>query len=133
MKVYVFGNEDLKIDNQALLIAEKLKNQIPDLEFIEIRPNADLPFINEDHVVLMDVVQGIDKVMLMDETNIDRLVTDKSITAHDYDLGFQLKYLKKLGKIRKFTVISLPQEGEIDYLFIQSTLRKLVAQDIQGS
>jgi hypothetical protein len=53
--------------------------------------------------------------------------------VHDFDLAFQLRYLKKLGKLGEVTIIGIPQEGEIDYLRIQSIFRKLVAHDMQGS
>ena len=53
--------------------------------------------------------------------------------AHDFDLPFQLRYLKKLGKLGTVTVIGIPQEGEVDHLLIKSIFRKLVAQDMQGS
>ena len=52
---------------------------------------------------------------------------------HDFDLAFQLRYLKKLGKLGEITIVGIPQEGEIDYFRIQSILRKLVAHDMQGS
>jgi hypothetical protein len=53
--------------------------------------------------------------------------------VHDFDLGFQLKYLQKIGKLGEVTIIGLPINKTPDYLRIQSILRKLVAQDIQGS
>jgi hypothetical protein len=60
-------------------------------------------------------------------------VNKRSSSVHDFDLGFQLLYLKKLGKLKNFLIIGIPMKGEINYLRIQSILRKLVAQDIQGS
>jgi hypothetical protein len=48
-------------------------------------------------------------------------------------LGFQIKYLKKIGKLGKVTIVGLPMQGELDYLRIQSIFKKLVAQEMQGS
>jgi hypothetical protein len=54
-------------------------------------------------------------------------------SVHDFDLTFQLRYLKKLGKLGVVTVIGTPQEAEVDHLRIKSIFRKLVAHDMQGS
>lgn len=133
MKVYVFGNPDFEGDTVALKVAKKLKSKLDGVEFITVNPNEDLPFVGEGNVIIMDAAQGIKKITLIDESDLDKLRMGKSVTAHDFDLGFQLKYLKKLGKLKKFSIIGLPQSGKVDYLRIQSILRKLVAQDMHGS
>jgi hypothetical protein len=48
--------------------------------------------------------------------------------VHDFDLAFQLRYLKKLNKPGEVTVIGVPQEGKVDYLRIQSIFKKLVGR-----
>jgi hypothetical protein len=133
LKVYVFGNEDLSFDNQAFKVVKELENKVPKVQFIEIKLNEDLPFDNREDIYILDTVEGIDKITEISDQELDKLIINKSVSAHDYDLGFQLKYLKKLGKIGNITIIGIPKGGEIDYLRIQSILRKLVAQDIQGS
>jgi hypothetical protein len=130
MNVYVFGNPDANLDNRVFGVVKK----VPDLvRFVWIKPNEDLPFLGNKTVVILDTVEGIEKVTEIDETSLDKLMVSRSITAHDYDLGFQLKYLVKLGKLKKFKIIGIPQKGTVNYLRVQSILRKLVAQDIQGS
>ncbi len=133
MKVYVFGNTDVLIDNSAILAAKKLENKIPGVSFVFIKPNEDVPFIDEKKVVILDAVQGIKQVELIEGDDIDRLILPSRGSVHDFDLGFQLKYLKKLGKLGEVFIIGLPQEGENDYFRIQSILRKLVAHDMHGS
>ena len=132
MKIYVFGNQNIPDDNLAFKVAEKLSH-LPNIEYIFVKPNADLPFVDETHVVILDTVQGIKQVTLIDQTQLDKLIVNRGVTAHDYDLGFQLKYLMKLGKLSKVSIVGLPQSGELDYDLIQSILRKLVEQDMQGS
>ena len=131
-KVFVFGNEDWPGDQASLQAAARLK-EIDGIEFVTIKPNEDLSFIEGEKVVLMDVVSGIDEVMILNENSLDRLVINRGVTAHDFDLGLQLKLLKKMGKLQKVTIIGLPQNQKPDYDRIQSILRKLVEQDIQGS
>jgi len=133
MKVYVFGNPDVPNDNKALEAAEMLKSKVKDVEFIYVSPNEDLPFSEERKVVIMDVIQGIDKVKLIDLRDTDKLISPPRTSTHDFDLGFQLKYLKKLGKLKEIKIIGIPIKGRADYFIIQSILRKLVAQDMQGS
>lgn len=133
MNVYVFGNRDVPGDEVAFRVAKNINGKIDGIDFVNVSPNEDLPFNKEKGLVLLDVIEGIKSVTVLNEKNLDKLVLSKSVTAHDYDLGFQLKYLKKLGKISKLTIIGLPQKGKIDYFLIQSILRKLVAQEMQGS
>lgn len=129
MKIYVFGNPDTPLDNLAIKTAKKIKG----VDFVFVNPNADLPFAGQKHVVIMDTVQGIDEITLFTKKDLDKIVTSRSTTVHDYDLGFQLKYLTKLGQLGQFSLIALPQFGSIDYDRIHSIFRKLVEQDMQGS
>jgi Ni,Fe-hydrogenase maturation factor len=131
MKVYVFGNQDDSKDKIALEIASKIEGE--NIEFIKINPNQDLPFINEKQVIILDTVEGIKDVTLISDKDLDKLILSKSLTVHDFDLGFQLKYLKKLGKIGEIIIIGIPMKKQINYFRIQSILRKLVAQDMHGS
>ncbi|PIR43446.1 hypothetical protein COV24_02805 [candidate division WWE3 bacterium CG10_big_fil_rev_8_21_14_0_10_32_10] len=131
MYIYVFGNEDIKEDNKAIIAAKKIKKNFKDINFIIIKPNQDLPF--EGDVVIMDTVENINEVRLVDLNNEANVLLSPRITAHDFDLAFQIKYLRKLGKIGNVMLIAIPQNKKVDYLTIQSILRKLVAQDIQGS
>lgn len=133
MRVYVFGNRDFEEDIVALDVAKKLAGKVKGIDFVAVNPNEDLPFTDELRPVIMDAMQGIDKVTLFDEKSLDKLRVGRSITVHDFDLGFQLKYLKKLGKLKEFIIIALPQKKKQDYSRIQSILRKLVEQDMQGS
>jgi len=133
MKVYVFGNRDYEKDKLSFDVVDKLDLKNLKIEFEEVKPNQDLPFTGSEMVVMMDVVMGIDKVKLITEDDLDKLVLPPRSSAHDYDLGFQLKYLLKLGKLKKIRIIGLPMSGKVNYDSIHSILRKLVAQDIQGS
>lgn len=133
MNVYVFGNEYVAEDKRAIEVARELEGTIEGISFVFVNPNEDAPFVNERHVVILDTVQGISEVALVEGVEIATLVLSPRGSVHDFDLAFQLRYLKKLGKLGDVTVIGVPQEGEVDHLLIKSILRKLVAQDMQGS
>ena len=133
MKVYVFGNEDSPLDKTAITVAGKMKKKFPQVVFVEVGVNTDVQFDQNETTVIMDAVGGIDKVELIENKDINRVISSPSTSVHDFDLGFQLKYLKKLGKLGNVNIIGIPVDKKINYLRIQSILRKLVAQDMQGS
>ena len=133
MKVYVFGNEYVAEDKRAIEVARELKDTVEDISYVFVNPNEDVPFVNERHVVILDTVQGIQDVALIEGDRLDELTLSPRGSVHDFDLAFQLRYLKKLNKLGEVTIIGIPQEGEVDYLRIQSIFRKLVAHDMQGS
>jgi Ni,Fe-hydrogenase maturation factor len=133
MKVYVFGNRDIPEDKKAIEVAERLEDAIEGVSFVFVGPNEDIPFAGERHAVVLDTVNGIRDVALIEGDEIDSLILSPRGSVHDFDLAFQLRYLKKIDKLGKTTIIGVPQQGEVDYSRIQSILRKLVAHDMQGS
>jgi Ni,Fe-hydrogenase maturation factor len=133
MQVYVFGNRDIREDAGAIEVAEGLRGAVDGVSFVFVEPNGDVPFANEERVVILDAVHGIREVGLISGDAIDRFAPPPRGTMHDFDLAFQLKYLKKIGRLGKVYVVGIPQEGEVDYSRVRSILRKLVAQDMQGS
>jgi Ni,Fe-hydrogenase maturation factor len=116
MKIYVFGNEYVGQDKRAIDVARELEGTIKDISFVFVDPNEDVPFVDERKVVILDTVWGIRDVVLVEGDGIDRLVLSPRGSVHDFDLAFQLRYLKKLNKLGKVTIIGIPQEGEVDYL-----------------
>jgi Ni,Fe-hydrogenase maturation factor len=133
MNIYVFGNDHVEKDTKAIEVARKLEDTIEGISFVFVKPNEDVPFANERRVVILDTVEGIQDVALVDRDRIDGLLLSPRGSVHDFDLAFQLRYLKKLNKLGEVTIIGIPQEGEVDYLRIQSIFRELVAHDMQGS
>ena len=133
MKIYVFGNAYVVEDKRAVEVARELEDTVEGISFVFVNPNEDLPFVDERRVVILDTVQGIHEVTLLEGAMIDRLILGPRGSVHDFDLAFQLRYLKKLNKLGEVTIIGVPQEGEVDYPRIQSIFRKLVAHDMQGS
>ena len=133
MKVYVFGNEYVAEDKRALEVARKLEDTMEGISFVFVKPNEDVPFVSESHVVILDTVHGIREVTLIEGDEIDALILSPRGSVHDFDLAFQLRYLRKLNKLGDVTIIGVPQEGRVDHFRIHSILRKLVAHDMQGS
>lgn len=133
MKVFVFGNELVEGDRRAIEVAGALEGTVEGVTFAFVEPGEDIPFAGERRAVILDTVEGASEVVVLDEGEIDGLALAPRASVHDFDLAFQLKYLKKLGKLGEVTLIGVPREGDVDQARIQSILRKLVAQDMQGS
>jgi hypothetical protein len=133
IKIYILGNSDNPSDNAALVVAEILRNRIPGISFQLVAPNQDLPFEKYEDVILIDNIEGIKKVVVFDTNVVDHLALSPRNNIHDYDANFQLKYLKKLGRLGKVTIVGIPRNKPVNYKRIQSILRKLVAQDMHGS
>lgn len=131
--VYVFGNVDVPEDSLPLALCDRLAEDFPTLIFIKIAPNADLPFADQKDVIIFDTIQGISTMKIFSENDLKSLVLSPRTSVHDFDLGFQLRFLMKLGKLNHITIIGLPMGVEVPYTSVQETFRKLVAQDMQGS
>jgi Ni,Fe-hydrogenase maturation factor len=125
MTIYVFGNQDDKEDDRALQLIKVLGGRIQNLEFRIVKPNEDLPFAGDDEVVIMDVVKGLTEVTLLTEKDFDKLKLSPRNTAHDYDLGWQLRYLMKLGKLKQVRIIGIPMEGRVGPDIIKKILTRI--------
>jgi hypothetical protein len=87
MKVYVFGNEDYEGDNRAFEVAKHFEQKLKNVEFIKVKPNEDVPFIDENFVVILDAIEGISEVIEVADDDLDKLVLPPRSSVHDFDLG----------------------------------------------
>ena len=97
--------------SQAIEAAKKLERTVEGVSFVFVKPNEDVPFVDEGHVVILDTVHGIRDVTVIEGDEIERFVLSPRGSAHDFDLAFQLRYLRKIGRLGDITVIGVPQEG----------------------
>ncbi len=123
MKILVFGNLLVKKDSLPLRILPKLKKKFKDIEFKDIDATEELQAEGRD-LVILDAVEGIDKVMIIE--NIDQIKQSKVYSLHDFDLGYNLKLLKKMKLIDSAKIIGVPMRiSEKEALAqIQFILRK---------
>lgn len=106
-EILVFGNPLVKEDNLAIEIAKELK--IPDVKFVICDSFSDILNYNKKEITILDIIENIDKVIIFKD--IEKLKINK-FTAHDFDLAFNLKLMKKMGKINNITIIGIPQKGD---------------------
>jgi len=109
----------------AIKIAKQLSLELSNVNFIFVKPNEDLPFVDQENVIIMDTVMGIGQVTLITESDLDKFELPPRFSAHDFDLGFQLKYLKKIGKIYSFNLIALPFKEEINLYEVVKMIKQI--------
>jgi hypothetical protein len=107
MKLYIVGNELVEEDRFPLLMIKELRQEFPHYLFVEVDPNEN--FIPEEGSIIIDTVEGIQSVQWFD--TLDAFVQTRSVSPHDYDLGFHLQFLKKLHKIQTIRILGVPKTG----------------------
>jgi Ni,Fe-hydrogenase maturation factor len=105
----VFGNEYFEGDNLAVNVAKEL-----DLDNIAVERCYSVDdlfnYYCYEKILVMDVVKGIDRVMLVEDIN--KIKEHKLYSLHDFDLGFFLKLMKRLGNLKELKIIGIPQKGD---------------------
>lgn len=116
--IYIFGNPLLPFDSIPLELAEELKKEFPKINFEIKDPNENLKPCNKE-LIIIDTVEGIDRVMVFN--NIDKIENSPKYSMHDFDLGFNLKLLQKIGELDKVTIFGVPMK-----IKKQAALKQLV-------
>jgi len=114
MTIYLCGNPLLPFDSLPLKLKPKLEKAFPQIDFIELDPNENLKPVNKE-LIIIDTIEGIDEVTVIDD--IDKIQTTPLYSLHDFDLGFNLKLLKKIGTLEKVTIFGVPMEGDETAVF----------------
>ena len=122
--IYVFGNPLIKEDSLPLKLIDKLRKEFPSIEFKEFDTTED--FILEPELNIIDTVKGIKKVELIED--IDRIVTDKIYSLHDFDLAYNLKLLKKMKMIDNVKIFGIPMRMNEKEAFNQ--LKELIKSNL---
>ncbi|MBN2367506.1 hypothetical protein JXC34_00680 [Candidatus Woesearchaeota archaeon] len=106
MKIYILGNLLVDEDSLPVKLIPKLKKALPGHEFIELDPSEDFP--KQKELTMIDTVINAKEVSLI--TDIDKIQLDNVCSLHDFDLGYNLKLMKKFGMIEKVNIIGIPPE-----------------------
>lgn len=129
-RIYVTGNALVREDSVPLRIMERLQCSFPSVEFLELESTDDMP---EEHALrIIDTVIGIDEVKIIKD--VDKIVTGKVYSLHDFDLGYNLKLMKKAGKLRGVTIIGVPAHFDEERAYegvtkaLQSMLKPAIKQ-----
>lgn len=107
-KIYVLGNPLLEEDSLPLKLLPSLRKEFSDIEFIEIDPTEEFP--EEEHLIIIDTIINTEKVVVLKDKDIDKIEQSAKCSLHDFDLGMQLKLMKKLGTLKEVTIIGVPPQ-----------------------
>jgi Ni,Fe-hydrogenase maturation factor len=119
-KIYVLGNPLVKTDSLPIKLIPLLKKEFPKIDFVEFEPTEDFP--EEKELVILDTVINAKDVCVI--TDVDRIISEKAVSLHDFDLGYNLKLMKKFRIIEKIKIIGLPPDiKEKDAI---ESLRKII-------
>lgn len=102
--VYLFGNQDLEMDSLPIRLIPELQKEFPDVDFIVLDPNEnwDVP----EEMTVIDTVVGIKEITVFED--LEHFDEAPKLTCHDFDAFFNLRILKKLGKLKKIKIIGVP-------------------------
>ena len=105
--ILVFGNPLMEADSLALRILPQLRKLLPDIEFVELdgTESEEIARYGPD-VTILDVAKGIEKPVVI--ADLDQLDLPRVVSMHDFDLAWNLKLLKKIGKIRSVKIVAVP-------------------------
>jgi len=105
--IYIFGNEDLEVDSLPLKILPELRKKFPEIQFEVKDPNEEWENIGEE-LIIIDTAVGAKNVAIFD--SLEKFARTPSVGMHDFDALTNLRYLQKLGKIKKMKIIGIPPE-----------------------
>ncbi len=119
MRITVFGNPDLEIDNLPIRLLPRLREAFPDVTFETEDPNnLDLPeIVPGEEWLIMDAVAGIREVTWL---TIEDIATPTAhLTAHDYDLASYLLLAKKALGTLPIRILGIPMVMDEDVVLEQ--------------
>jgi len=112
LKVYLCGNEMVEADNMPYKILNFLRGGLPQIEFLAFDPTENFP--DEDPIYIIDTVLGADKVVVLGGEDLERFENAPHVSAHDADLAFHLKWLKKMGRLPRVVIFGVPEKGDVE-------------------
>lgn len=128
--IYVLGNPIVDVDSLPLKLLPKLQKKCPDFSFELLDPTEEIQFNENQELILIDTVIGINKVTAFHD--LSYFAYSPRVTVHDYDLPITLGLLQKLGKVKNIIILGIPKEGNfmkiltelVNILYNQFILRK---------
>ena len=117
MKIYCFGNEFWKADSIVKRLVDDIVKcaDVNGIEFIKCNGPDDLGA--EKDLIIMDVVKGIDKVMIIDDINqLKDFDLSNCAGCHDIDLGYWLKLRREIGELDSVKIIGVPELGNLNLI-----------------
>lgn len=106
-------------DNLGLKLMDRLEKEFSEIEFIEVDAIEDLQNYGSK-LKIIDAVVEIDEVRVLKLDSLedfDKIEIGRVYSMHDFDLGYNLKLLKKMKLIDSVEIICLPVGGGENEVF----------------
>ena len=102
--IFIFGNPDFEPDSLPVKLIPDLQKTYPDFSFVLKDPNEewDVP----ENLTIIDTAIGLEKITVFDD--LDSFVNAPRLSMHDFDALDNLRFLKKLGKLKNIKIIAVP-------------------------
>ena len=97
------------MDSLPFKILPQLQEKFPEVEFLVKDPNEEWENLPEE-LTIIDTTVGAKKVTVFD--NLEKFAGTPTVSMHDFDALSNLRYLQKLGKLKKVKIIGIPPEME---------------------
>lgn len=107
--VYILGNPLVASETLMFKLIPKLQKRFPQLSFVHLDPTEEIP--KEEELIFIDVVIGISKVRTFND--LKDFVLSPRVSPHDFDLPLSLGLGQKMGKIKRVTIIGIPEKGDL--------------------
>lgn len=106
--IHIFGNADIAMDSLPLRLLPRLSHQFPDINFVTLDPNEEWNIPNP--FIIIDTVLGLTDAHLF--RSLDEFGSSPTVSMHDFDALFNLRYLAKLGKLKEVRIIGVSPNME---------------------
>ncbi|MEA3249060.1 MAG: hypothetical protein U9Q03_01735 [Patescibacteria group bacterium] len=118
--VLVFGSPDFEPDALPLKILPRLKERLPEIDFVAVDPNEEWDIAGD--ITVIDTAINLTEPRIFD--SLDAFEAAPRVSMHDFDALANLRLMQKLGKIDSVRVITLPPDTPPDDAlnFIDSAL-----------
>jgi len=110
VKLLVFGNPALAIDNLAVRVGKALQQE--GFDVLHLEDPLGLSQLKFEEYLILDVAEGITEPRII--TDLDKLVLGRLCSLHDFDMAYFLKLLKATGKIENVRILALPQQMALE-------------------
>lgn len=124
IRIHVFGNRELGFDSLPLRLLPRLRKEFLGIDFIELDPNEDWEI--PDPFRIIDTVQGLPDVHIFH--GLSEFESAPTVSVHDFDALFNLRYLQKLGKIGTTEIVGVPPSMDENAALpkVRAALRELL-------
>jgi hypothetical protein len=116
--IHVFGSSVLSSDALPLLLYKEWQKEFPEYDFRVLDPNDE--WETPDPFIMIDTVMGLTQIQTFQ--SLDDFARSPTVSLHDFDALFNLRYLTKLGKLKRIFVIGVPPDMPKENVFAKVTV-----------